>query len=111
VYLVGRLAPGLTVESATPRLPATAAAMAEAFPAQYGEQELSIAPLPRFGTSTNPVDESALSLVAAVFIGMTTAVLLIVCLTSRRCRRTWAGAPPGIHFAWRSGAGMRIIGS
>lgn len=54
--------------------------MADAFPAQYGEQELSIAPLPRFGTSTNPMDESALSLVAAIFIGMTSAVLLIVCL-------------------------------
>jgi len=80
LYLVGRLARGLTVESATPRLPATAAAMADAYPAQYGEQELSIAPLPRFGTSTSPMNESALSLVAAVFIGMTSAVLLIVCL-------------------------------
>jgi predicted permease len=80
VFLVGRLAPGTTVETAAPRLPAAAAAMAEAFPAQYADYELSLAPLPRFGTSTNPMDESALSLVALVFIGMTAAVLLIVCL-------------------------------
>jgi predicted permease len=80
LFLVGRLSPGLTVETASTRLAPTSAAMAEALPAQYRDRELSIAPLPRFGTSTSPMDESVLSLLAIVFLGLTSAVLLIVCL-------------------------------
>ncbi|MGE0812444.1 MAG: ABC transporter permease [Vicinamibacterales bacterium] len=80
VFLVGRLAPGLGLDSARGRLAPTAAAMAEAFPAQYRDREVTIAPLPRFGTSTNPSDESGVALVAAVFLGLTAAVLLVVCL-------------------------------
>ena len=36
--------------------------------------------LPRFGTSTSPSDESVLGTLALVFLGLTGAVLLIVCL-------------------------------
>jgi predicted permease len=80
LFLVGRLLPGLSSEVATARLATTAAAMAESLPAQYRGRELIVAPLPRFGTSTSPSDESAIVTVAIVFLGMTGAVLLIVCL-------------------------------
>lgn len=80
LYLVGRLAPGVTPASASTRLAAADAALAEALPAQYRQRALSVAPLPRFGTSTNPMDERVLTTVAIVFLGLTSAVLLIVCL-------------------------------
>ncbi|MEZ5289498.1 MAG: ABC transporter permease [Vicinamibacterales bacterium] len=79
-FLVGRLAPGLGLDAARGRLTPLATAMAEAFPAQYRDREVTIAPLPRFGTSTSPSDESELAVTAAVFLGLTAAVLLVVCL-------------------------------
>lgn len=80
LFLVGRLQPGLTAAGASARLGAAEQAMAEAFPAQYRDRRLSVAPLPRFGTSTNPMDERVLTTLAFVFLGLTGAVLLIVCL-------------------------------
>ncbi|MEP7117065.1 MAG: ABC transporter permease [Acidobacteriota bacterium] len=80
LFLVGRLAPGLTVTTAGSRLGPTATAMADALPAQYRDREVLVAPLPRFGTSTSPMNEGMLTTVAVVFLGMTSAVLLIVCL-------------------------------
>ena len=41
---------------------------------------MTLAPLPRFGTSTSPMDESAVGLLGAVMVGLTAAVLLTVCL-------------------------------
>lgn len=80
LYLVGRLPTGLTVAAAGGRLAPAAAALAEALPPQYGGRQLSVAPLPRFGTSTHPSDERVLGTLAIVFLGLTGAVLLIVCL-------------------------------
>lgn len=80
LFLVARLAPGTDAATASARLAPSDAALAEAFPAQYRERRLSVAPLPRFGTSTSPMDESMLATLAAVFLGLTGAVLLIVCL-------------------------------
>ncbi len=80
LFLVGRLAPGITPAAATARLGPAAAVLAEALPGQYRDRELSVAPLPRFGTSTSPSDEAIVRTLAVVFLGMTAAVLLIVCL-------------------------------
>ncbi len=80
LFLVGRLAPGITLATASARLGPMAAAVAEALPAHYRDRELSVAPLPRFGTSTSPQDEGVVRTLAVVFLGMTAAVLLIVCL-------------------------------
>ena len=80
LFLVGRVAPGVTPAAASTRLTAADAALAEAYPAQYRGRALSVAPLPRFGTSTSPMDERVLTTVAIVFLGLTSAVLLIVCL-------------------------------
>lgn len=80
LFLVARLAPGSSVSTAATRLAPADAALADALPAQYRDRQLSLAPLPRFGTSTNPMDERILATVAVVFLGLTGAVLLIVCL-------------------------------
>lgn len=80
LFLIGRLSPGLSVEAAGTRLAPAERALAEAFPAQYRDRRLSVAPVPRFGTSTNPIDERILTTLALVFLGLTGAVLLIVCL-------------------------------
>jgi len=80
LFLVGRLAPGVSIESAATRLPPAAAALAAAMPAEYRDARLTVAPLPRFGTSTSPMDEGAVGLLGAVMLGLTAAVLLTVCL-------------------------------
>jgi len=80
LFLVGRLVPGVSREAAGARLAGADQALAEAFPAQYRDRALSVAPLPRFGTSTNPMDEGVLTTLSLVFLGLTGAVLLIVCL-------------------------------
>jgi len=80
LFLVARLAAGVTPAAATARLGPTAAAVAEALPGQYLDRDLSVAALPRFGTSTSPSDEAVVRTLALVFLGMTAAVLLIVCL-------------------------------
>ena len=80
LFLVARLAPGVAVAAASTRLAPADAALAEAYPAQYRGRALSVAPLPRFGTSTSPMDERVLTTLAVVFLGLTGAVLLIVCL-------------------------------
>lgn len=80
LFLVARLLPGTSVASAASRLEPSSQALAAAYPAQYGGRALSLQRLPRFGTSTNPSDERVLATLAIVFLGLTGAVLLIVCL-------------------------------
>ena len=58
LFLVGRLAPGVTAAAAEARLPAAAAGLATAMPAAYRDARITLAPLPRFSTSTSPIDES-----------------------------------------------------
>lgn len=80
LFLVGRLADGMTREAAADRLAAASTQLERAFPAEYRDARLTLAPLPRFGTSTSPSDESVLGLLGAVMLGLTGAVLLTVCL-------------------------------
>jgi predicted permease len=80
LFLVGRLAPGLSLATAEASLESAAAALATAMPAEYRDARLTLAALPRFGTSTSPTDEGALGLLGALMLGLTAAVLLTVCL-------------------------------
>jgi predicted permease len=80
LFLVGRLASGVSVEAATERLALAGPQLERAFPAEYQDARVTIGPLPRFGTSTSPSDESVLGLLGAVLLGLTIAVLLTVCL-------------------------------
>jgi predicted permease len=80
LFLVGRLKRGASLESTTAILEGASRAAREAFPVEYRDQHFSVLPLPRFGTATSPSDESALHGLSALLIGMTGAVLLVVCL-------------------------------
>lgn len=80
LFLVGRLARGVTPEGAAERLALTGPQLEREFPAEYQDARVTIAPLPRFGTSTSPSDERVLGLLGAVLLGLTGAVLLTVCL-------------------------------
>ena len=80
LFLVGRLRPGTSTATAGPALERAAATLRTAFPVEYAERELQVAALPRFSTATQPADETALATVSVLFLGMTAAVLAIVCL-------------------------------
>jgi predicted permease len=80
LFLVGRLAAGVSLHSATTRLTAAAAGLARSMPAEYHDARVTAAPLPRFGTSTSPGDEGAVTTLGAMLMGLTGAVLLTVCL-------------------------------
>jgi putative ABC transport system permease protein len=77
--LMGRLKPGLTVDSATPRLPAVAARLAEAQPSDSaGARELTVAK--PFSISPQPASPRALRTLGLFLLGMSGVVLLIACL-------------------------------
>ena len=80
LFLIGRLRPGATVTGAGPALDLLAESVRRAWPAEYEGQEFQVAPLPRLGTSTRPMQEEAVTTVSLVMLGMTGAVLTIVCL-------------------------------
>ncbi len=80
LFLVARLKRDLSREAAGEALAAVGQGLAEGFPAEYGDQKLSLGELPRFGTSTSPRDEGVIGVLGAALLGMTGAVLLTVCL-------------------------------
>ncbi|MCC7125711.1 MAG: ABC transporter permease [Acidobacteria bacterium] len=80
LFVVGRLRDGVAFAAASQAVALYGQSMARALPAEYEHQMLSIGALPRLSTSTDPSDESVLGPLAAVFLGMTGAVLLTVCL-------------------------------
>jgi predicted permease len=80
LFLVGRLGNGVTMAAASDRLATAGQGLAREFPGAYQDARLTLSPLPRFGTSTSPSDESVLGLLGAVMLALTGAVLLTVCL-------------------------------
>lgn len=80
LFLVGRLKAGVSAQSAAERLALAGPQLERAYPAEFKDARVTMAPLPRLGTSTSPSDESALTVVSAVMLGLTGAVLLTVCL-------------------------------
>ena len=80
LFLAARLKPGLTIEGAATQLVPAGQQLERAFPVEYKDARVTLAALPRFGTSTSPRDESVIALLGAVMLGLTGAVLLTVCL-------------------------------
>ncbi len=80
LFLVGRLRDGISTSSAAQAVELAGRGLAQSFPAENEHRALSIAPLPKFGTSTSPSDESVLATLGVMLLGMTGAVLLTVCL-------------------------------
>jgi predicted permease len=80
LFLVGRLKDGVTMTAGGAGLGLYGQSLAQAFPAEHQHHVLSMAVLPKFVTGTSPADETVLSTLGIVLMGMTGAVLLTVCL-------------------------------
>jgi predicted permease len=80
LFLVARLAQGVTIEAAAARIEGIGPQLTRAYPVEYEDARISLALLPRFGTSTSPRDEGVVAVLGAMLLGLTAAVLLTVCL-------------------------------
>jgi predicted permease len=78
--LLGRLAPGVTLEAATARLRQQAQQLAEAFPAENRDYTFEVGRLSRTSISTNPQDDSELTTLSTLLATMSGVVLLVACL-------------------------------
>jgi hypothetical protein len=94
LFLVARIRDGIAPTAASEALALFGQGLARTFPAEHEHQALSLDALPKFGTSTSP----RMKVITArrVLLGMTGAVLLVVCLNLRRCCSREAQAPPGV---------------
>jgi predicted permease len=80
LFLVGRLERGVALTAANEALSLHGQSLAQSLPAEYEHYELFATPLPRFGVTASPSNESVVQVLAAALLGMTGAVLLTVCL-------------------------------
>lgn len=79
--VVGRLQPGLTLESAKPRLPVLAQRLTALQPPLVaGTRELQITKPSKFSISTTPDDDGPIGLLGVLLVAMAGVVLLIACL-------------------------------
>lgn len=80
LFLVARLRDGVSRDGAREAMKALGSALEQAFPVEQKDQAFDLAPLPRLGTSTSPMSEGPVRALGGVLLGMTCAVLLVVCL-------------------------------
>ncbi|MDI1248764.1 MAG: ABC transporter permease [Lacunisphaera sp.] len=80
LFLVGRLAPGVSAAAANAALQASAAHLEQAWPVEQKEQTFLCGPLPRLSTSDGPSSEKELAVVGLLLLGMASIVLLIASL-------------------------------
>ena len=80
LFVVGRLAPGVSPETAKSALAAFATNLAQGFPVEQKDQTFTLGKLPRLSTSNAPAAESQLGLVGLLLLGMASIVLLIASL-------------------------------
>ncbi len=79
--VMGRLQPGLTIDSAKPRLPVLAQRLTAIQPPDSnGPRELMLQTPSRFSISTTPSDDGPLGMMAGMMMAMAAAVLLIASL-------------------------------
>jgi predicted permease len=80
LFVVARLAPGVKAGSAKAALDALGANLERAHPVEFKDQTVTLAPLPRLGTSSSPRSEVPVTIFCGVLMALAGAVLLIVCL-------------------------------
>ncbi len=80
VFVVGRLAPGVSLATANATLKGIAANLEQAWPVEQKDKTFLAGPLPRLSTSDGPTSESELAIVGFLLLGMTGIVLLIASL-------------------------------
>jgi predicted permease len=80
VNLAGVLKPGVTAESAGRPLDQIAERLGTEFPATDRDRQFRLAPLPRLGISSEPDDETQLSVISGLLSSMAGLVLIVACL-------------------------------
>lgn len=80
LVVAGRLKPDVTASAATARLDVLSRSLEQAYPAENKEQLLTISPLPRLSTSTEPQTDAAVGIGAGLLMGLASVVMLIACL-------------------------------
>jgi predicted permease len=80
LMLIGRLKPGVTVETAAPALRGLAANLETAFPVEQKNQTFIAASLFRLDTITDPAEAGPVITIGALLTGMAAVVLLVACL-------------------------------
>ena len=80
LMIVGRLKPGLRLESAEPSLKGLGSQMEKAFPGENRNQALQVHRLARTGISPNPRDDNEFMSTFALLMAMSGVVLLIACM-------------------------------
>ncbi len=80
IFVVGRLAPGVTLAAANATLKGTAANLEQAWPVEQKDKTFLAGPLPRLSTSDGPASEGELTIVGFLLLGMSGIVLLIASL-------------------------------
>jgi predicted permease len=80
LILAGRLKTGLTGPVVDARLDALSRQLESAYPAENKDQALSVSPLPRLSTSTEPQSDGAVAALSGLLLALSGSVLLIACL-------------------------------
>jgi predicted permease len=80
LFLVARLADGVSRESAAAALGALGHGLERDFPVEFKGKTVALGALPRLGTSTSPTEDTGITLLGVMLLGMAGAVLLVVCL-------------------------------
>jgi predicted permease len=80
LVVAGRLKEGVTLETANARLDVLSRRLEHAYPAENKEQQLTVSPLPRLGTSTSPSSDRQPAIAATFLMALSAVVLLIACL-------------------------------
>ncbi|HMG06185.1 MAG TPA: ABC transporter permease, partial [Chthoniobacterales bacterium] len=80
LLVIGRLKNGLSAPAAEAAIKTLAANLERAYPVEQKDQTFTTAPLSRFSISDDPPDDSQLTAIAPMLIGMAAVVLLVACL-------------------------------
>jgi predicted permease len=80
LFVIGRLAPGVTATAANSALAAFATNLEKAWPVIQKDQTIISGPLPRISTSDGPAGEKELGIAGLLLLSMSAIVLLIACL-------------------------------
>ncbi|MGH9407853.1 MAG: ABC transporter permease, partial [Vicinamibacterales bacterium] len=80
LIVAGRLKPGVAASAATARLETLSRQLEAAYPAENKSEILTISPLPRMSTSTQPGTDQGLGVASALLMGFAAVILLIACL-------------------------------
>ena len=80
LFVVARLAPGVSTTAANAALGAYATNLEKAFPVEQKDQTIVLGVLPRLSTSSSPSGEGQLTMLGGLMLGMTGIVLLIASL-------------------------------